>query len=103
MPGTTESTSSPGVPIDFFYGTVETSATGGTPYNQDGSATGTLDTQNGLVEVTVPLATLGLTSGTSLTATGAKTFESIGTPAGGLLEQADSAGPGSAYKVGHDC
>lgn len=103
MPGTTEDTSNPGLPVDFFYGTVETSPTGGTLYNQDGTATGSLDTAHGLVHISVPLATVGLRSGLSLTATGAKTFESIGTPEGGLLEAADSAGPGKAYTTGTHC
>jgi pseudomonalisin/xanthomonalisin len=103
LPGTTEDTSNPGIPVDYFYGTVETSPTGGTLYNQDGSATGTLDTAHGLVKVSVPLATLGLKSGVALTATGAKTFESVGTPAGGLLEAADSAGPGTSYVSGRHC
>lgn len=103
MPGTTEDPSNPGLPVDFFYGTVQTSPTGGTLYNQDGTATGSLDTANGLVHVSVPLATMGLRPGQTLTATGAKTFESVGTPAGGLLEQADSAGPGGAYAVGRHC
>jgi hypothetical protein len=103
LPGTTEDTSNPGLPVDYFYGTVETSPTGGTLYNQDGSATGSIDTAHGLIKVSVPLATLGLKSGSLLTATGAKTFESVGSPAGGLLEQADSAGPGSAYTAGRHC
>ncbi|MGH2998011.1 MAG: S53 family peptidase [Gaiellaceae bacterium] len=103
MPGTTEDTSNPGVPVDFFYGTVETSATGGTLYNQDGSATGSLDTAHGLVKISVPLATVGLHARQSLTATGAKTFESVGTPAGGLLETADTAGPGKTYVTGRHC
>jgi hypothetical protein len=103
MPGTTEDTSNPGIPVDFFYGTVETSATGGTLYNQDGTATGSLDTAHGLVKVSVPLATMGLHAGEVLSATGAKTFESVGTPAGGLLETADTAGPGKSYTAGKHC
>jgi hypothetical protein len=102
-PGTTEDTSSPGLPVDFFYGTVETSATGGTQYSQDGTASGTLDLAKGTITITAPLKTLGLKTGSALTSTGAKTFESVGTPAGGLLEQADSAGPGKNYSAGRSC
>lgn len=99
-----ETTTTPPLPVDFSYGTVTKSPTGGSLYNSEGSATGSLDLKHGIITVTAPASELGNPpAGASLTATGAATFESVGTPAGGLLEQADSAGPGSAYAVGKVC
>ncbi|HZQ82135.1 MAG TPA: protease pro-enzyme activation domain-containing protein [Gaiellaceae bacterium] len=97
LPGTS-------IPADFSYGTVETSPTGGTQYNTEGSATGTIDTAANVITITTPLSTVGgLATGSVLTSPGAKTFASVGTPAGGLLEAADTAGPGSSYTVGQGC
>jgi subtilase family serine protease len=104
-PGTTVNTSDPtALPVDYSYGTVGKLATGGTQFNSGGSATGTLDTATNTITITAPLADLGgPASGASLTATGALTYASVGTPAGGLLESADGAGPGSSYTIGKSC
>src|SRR5579875_618317 len=104
-PGTgVETSTTPPLPVDFSYGTVTKSATGGTLYNSQGSATGSLDLKHGVISVTAPARVLGNPpAGASLRSTGAATFESVGTPAGGLLEAADTAGPGKAYTVGRSC
>lgn len=105
LPGTTANTSNPAsLPVDYSYGTVTTSPTGGTLYNTEGSATGSIDTTTNVITITTPLSTVGgAGSGAVLTSPGAKTFASVGTPAGGLLEAADSAGPGSDYTIGQGC
>jgi len=104
LPGSTVDTSNPtSIPADFSYGTVDTSATGGTQFNTVGSATGTIDETTNVISITTPLSTVGLTTGAVLRSPGAKTFASVGTPEGGLLEAADTAGPGSNYTVGQGC
>ena len=105
MPGTTVDPGNPAaVPIDYSYGTVTTSPTGGLFYNTVGSATGALDTTTNTITITAPVSVLGgIASGQTLTKPGAQTYASVGTPAGGLLETADSAGPGSSYTLGAAC
>ncbi len=103
MPGSSVDITDP-LPTDYSYGTVTTSPTGGVLFNTDGSATGSLNTKTNEITITAPLKVLGgAAPGTALTKPGAQTFASVGTPAGGFLLAADSAGPGMSYTVGHTC
>ncbi|HEX3805342.1 MAG TPA: protease pro-enzyme activation domain-containing protein [Gaiellaceae bacterium] len=105
LPGSSVDASNPtALPADFSYGTVGTSATGGREYDTVGSATGSIDTTTNVISITTPLSTVGGPAAGGVLATpGAQTFASVGTPAGGLLEAADTAGPGSNYTVGQGC
>ncbi len=104
LPTGSPNTSDPTSLYQFSYGTVTKSPTNGALYNTVGSATGSVDTTNGVISISAPRSVVGNpANGAALTSTGAVTFESVGTPAGGLLEAADSAGPGNAYKVGASC
>ncbi len=92
--------------LQFSYGHIETLPTGGEQYTSDGTATGTVDATDGVITITAPLSAFTGTAfkaKTALAQTGVATFEYVGTPAGGLLEQADSAGPGQSHKVGSHC
>jgi hypothetical protein len=90
--------------VSYNYGNITKSATGGALYNTIGSATGSMDTTKGVITMSAPVSDFaGATSGATLTGTAATTFESVGTPAGGLLEAADGAGPGSNYTLGTAC
>jgi pseudomonalisin len=92
--------------FQFSYGDVQATPTGGELYNSDGAATGTVDAANGILTITAPLTVFtgtAIPARTVLTGTGAATFEYVGTPAGGLLEQADAAGPGKTHTVGTHC
>ena len=107
LPGTSVQTSgaSTPLPVSFSDGTVATSATGGDQYNSNTSstATGVIDQADNLIEISVPTSEVGSPpAGATLTATAAQTFAEAGTPAGGLLEQADSA-DGANFKVGSSC
>ena len=90
--------------VDYSYGTVDTTATGGSLYNTVGSATGSMNVAKAVITITTPLSTVGSPAANSaLTKSAGETLESIGTPAGGLLEAVDSAGPGTSYAVGKSC
>lgn len=103
-PVNSPNTGSPTSLFSFSYGTVTKSPTNGDFYNTVGAATGKVDTAHGIITMSAPLANFGSpASGAALTQTGAITFESVGTPAGGLLETADTAGPGSDYSIGTSC
>ena len=107
LPGTGVQTSGSSTPllVSFSDGTVSTSATGGQEYNASSSTapTGTLDQADNLIEITVPLSDIGSPAkGAVISATAAQTYAELGTPAGGLLEAADSASGGN-YKVGSSC
>ena len=107
LPGTSVQSSGSSTPlaVSFGDGTVTTSTTGGQEYNANSSsaATGELDQAGNVIEISVPLSDVGNPpAGTTLTATAAQTFAEAGTPAGGLLEQADSA-DGANSKIGSHC
>jgi pseudomonalisin len=90
--------------FSFSYGTVGKSPTGGTFYTTVGNATGTVDTAKGVITMSAPASVFGNpASGATLSKPGAATFESVGTPAGGLLEAADADGPGTDYVLGTSC
>jgi hypothetical protein len=90
--------------VSYSYGNITKSATGGALYNTVGSATGSMDTANGILTMSAPISAFpGTLAGATLTGTAATTFESVGTPAGGLLEAADGEGPGSNYTLGTAC
>ena len=107
LPGTSVQSSGASTPllVSFSDGTVTTSATGGQEYNASSSTavTGVIDQADNLVEITAPLSDFGsVPKGKTLTATAAATYAEAGTPAGGLLEAADTASGGN-YKVGATC
>jgi pseudomonalisin len=100
--------------FSFGYGHIEVSPTGGQQFNPDGTATGTVDTTNGLITITAQLSDFGPqlsppvtppSAGSALAQAGAQTYAEIGTSAvGGLLEGADDAGPSTTdYSVGTNC
>ncbi len=103
-PGTTPNPNDPTLLVDYSYGTVDTTATGGSLFNNVGTATGSMDLANGFITISTPLSTVGAPAqSAALSGPGAQTYASVGTPAGGLLEPDDSAGPGSDYRVGTSC
>ncbi|GEM_PF-891916 len=97
----------------FNYGHITKSPSGGTQYNPDGTATGTVDAAHGLISITAPWTAFGpqLTPKVTppalksiLDHPSAQTFEEVGTNAsGGLLEGADSASGNTSYVVGTNC
>jgi subtilase family serine protease len=103
-PGSTADPTNPAILVDFSYGHIEKSATGGSQYTTDGTATGTFDLAKGVITMSAPASAFGLAATATLSGTGASTFELVGTAAsGGALEPADSAGPGASYRLGASC
>ncbi|HET7567616.1 MAG TPA: hypothetical protein VFJ91_06470, partial [Gaiellaceae bacterium] len=103
-PGSTVDPSNPGVPVDYSYGDIEVSPTGGALYHTLGTATGSSDTAAGTIPTSAPADAFGLAANATLGSATGQTFESVGTPAtGGLLEAADTAGPGGDYTLGSGC
>lgn len=108
-PGYTNDATTSNLPIDFTWGTIVTSATGGSQFSNGGAATGSFDTANNRISVTAPLGSLGSPpAGAVLAQPTADGDALVGTPAtGGLLETADTITSSSSdYHVGQsgtDC
>jgi hypothetical protein len=103
-PGYTNDASTSNLPVDFQWGTIITSPTGGDQYTNDGAATGSFDTTGNRITITAPLSNLGApASGAVLSSPQALGDALVGTPAtGGLLETADTLTSSSAdYHVGN--
>ncbi len=107
--GYTNSAATSNLPVDFTWGTIGTSATGGDQYNSSGAATGSFDTANSRITITAPLSSVGSPpAGAVLATPKAQADALVGTPfTGGLLETADSLDSGyNDYHVGQsgtDC
>jgi hypothetical protein len=101
--GYTDNASTSNLPVDFSWGTIITSPTGGSQYQTGGGATGTFDTANNRLSITAPLSSVGAPpSGAVLSSPLAEGDALVGTPVtGGLLETADSLNSSSSdYQVG---
>jgi hypothetical protein len=101
--GYTNNASTSNLPVDFTWGTIITSATGGDQYQSGGAATGTFDTAHNNLSITAPLSSVGSPpSGSVLSTPKAEGDALVGTPiTGGLLETADSLDSSYAdYHVG---
>jgi hypothetical protein len=101
--GYTNSAATSNLPVDFQWGEIQTSATGGDLYQAMGPATGTFDTTNNRLTITAPLSSLGAPpAGAVLSSPLAEGDALIGTSSGGLLETADKLASTSAdYHVGN--
>lgn len=95
----------------FNYGHI-TKIGGSSNYQNDGSATGSVDTAHGLISVTVPLKSFGgqispplptPTNGKLLQRVGGQTFEEIGSSGAAASLQGASSATGGSYAVGHNC
>jgi hypothetical protein len=103
-PGYTDDASTSNLPVDFQWGEIITSATGGDLYQNGGAATGSFDTTGNRITITAPLSNLGApASGAVLSSPLALGDALVGTPAtGGLLETADTLDSNSNdYHVGN--
>jgi hypothetical protein len=102
-PGYTNDASTSNLPVDFSWGTIITSATGGDQFQAGGAATGSFDTANSRITISAPLSSVGSPpSGSVLSNPIAEGDALVGTPVtGGLLETADSLNSTySDYHVG---
>ena len=92
------------LPVNFAWGTIVVSATGGQQFTTGGPATGTFDTANNRITMSVPLSSVGgASAGATLSSPLAEGDALVGTPAsGGLLETADKLSSSSTdYHVGN--
>lgn len=97
----------------FGYGHIEKTAAGSNLYHNDGTATGSVNTVKGLININAPLSVLGpqLTPpakapivGSVVTNPTGQTYELIGAGAvGGSLQPADAAGSATSYTAGKTC
>jgi hypothetical protein len=102
--GFVDNASTSNLPVNFGWGTIVTSATGGEQFSSGGAATGNFDTTNNRVSITAPLSKLGTaTTGGTLSSVYAAGDALVGTSAsGGLLENADTlASTSNDYQVGN--
>jgi hypothetical protein len=102
--GYTNNASTSNLPVDFQWGTIGTSATGGDQFTNGGAATGSFDTTGNRISITAPLSNLGTpAAGAVLSSPKAEGDALVGTPAtGGLLETADTLNSSSNdYHVGN--
>jgi hypothetical protein len=102
--GYTNNASTSNLPVDFQWGTIGTSPTGGDQFTNGGAATGSFDTTGNRISITAPLSNLGSPpTGAVLSSPKAEGDALVGTPAtGGLLETADTLTSSSNdYHVGN--
>lgn len=101
--GYTNDASTNNLPVDFTWGTITTSATGGEQFGPGGAAAGSFDTTNNRISITAPLSSVGgAAPGDTMSSVYALGDALVGTSAsGGLLETADTLDSASAdYHVG---
>ncbi len=107
--GYTNNASTDNLPVDFAWGTITTSATGGDQFTSGGAATGAFDPANNRISISTPLTTVGSPgAGATLSSPYADADALVGTPAsGGLLETADaldsSVGDYQVGQTGSNC
>jgi hypothetical protein len=102
-PGYVDDASTSNLPVDFTWGTIVTSATGGDQFTSGGPASGTLDTAGNTLTVTAPLSDVGSpAAGATLSSPYADGDALVGTSvSGGLLQTADQLTSSSTdYHVG---
>jgi hypothetical protein len=102
-PGYTNNASTGNLPVDFTYGTIGTSATGGTQFTSGGAATGSFDPANNRISISAPLTAVGSPAAdATLAAPSGEADALLGTSvSGGLLETADKLDSSVGdYKVG---
>jgi hypothetical protein len=69
----------------------------------DGSATGTVDFEDGVISMVAPLDKLGFADGSVISGPFGESYELAGAGGTGFLEAADSTKTGSSYTVGVNC
>lgn len=102
--GYANNASTSNLPVDFEWGTIGTSATGGDQFLKGGAAAGSFDTTGNRISITAGLTNLGApAAGAVLSSPKAEGDALVGTPAtGGLLETADTLNSSSNdYQVGN--
>jgi hypothetical protein len=103
-PGYTNNASTSNLPVDFTWGTIVTSPTGGEQFTSGGAASGSFDTTHNLITITAPLKAVGgARPGDTLASPYAAGDALLGTSvSGGLLENADTLPSSSTdYHVGN--
>jgi hypothetical protein len=101
--GAANSGTSPDTPgWTFSYGHVVLVGTVSN-HTTDGNATGTVDTGNGVITISVPLSVFGYADGSVITGPFGETYQLAGANGSGFLEGADTTDTGSSYTVGVNC